>query len=374
METRTLSGYYVLITGGGTVAPVDAVRVMANDAEGDTAVAVAKQFVTQGIKVVLVLSRLAWYKHRHDLPKGIVVLVYYTYADYVARIRQAVAEHGRPAYAIATAAVSDYGYLERPAHKTRSDGGALTVTIPPLPKEIDNWRDLFGDECRIVGFKLLTRHDDTEESLVATARRQNARARLDATFANFKEDLDGEVHPGWWVSAEGDVVRLKGTQEEVAEAIVVLTTGAFTRATTLLLYCPMTERVLFVLRSAFGPFPSVWAHPGGGEKPVDATVPGMSTRFATGVREVREEIALDYSEEPEPTETRTDHYAFWIAPDGSKRRWIVSNYLLVRPIEAIPIADGHEVVDAAWFSREEALALDLKTITRRVLRKVWPGS
>lgn len=358
MHRLTLSGY-VLITGGGTFAPADAVRGFANDAEGDTSVAVAKQFVARGVKVVLVLSKLAWYKHRFDIPKEVVVLVYFTYADYVARIREAVSVHGQPAYAISTAAVSDYGYLERPAHKTRSDGGSLTITIPALPKVIDNWRDLFGNACRIIGFKLLTRHDDTPESLVATARRQNARARLDATIANFQEDTEQPVHSIWFVLADGRAFRVSGTDDQRAAAIAAFAVSTKVKAsTTIYQRCRSTGRVLMLHRGDGGPHPNKWVPPGGGEEEGDVAMAerlGVSVQFATGIRETEEEAGIDLSGTPEPPEL-SQYVGFSSFTDdvtGATRCWFNTAMLVERDTEDVATPDDHETVGARWMARED---------------------
>lgn len=368
MELQNLSLLgYALITGGGTVAPVDAVRVWANDAEGDTSVAVARKFVERGIKVVLILSKLAWYKHQVVLADAIaagkiVVLVYYTYAEYVARIRQAVEEHGQPAYAVATAAVSDFGHLERPKNKIRSSGPKLTITAPALPKEIDNWRALFGEACRIIGFKLLTRNDDTEESLVAAARKQNARARLTATIANFKEDTSQANHSIWFVLADGRAFRVGGTGEERADAIVAFAVSTKVKAsTTLYLRCRKTGRVLMLRRGNGGPHPNKWVPPGGGEDPADVELAarlGVSIRYATGVRETHEEAIVDLAGTPEPAAMHwCVGFSSYTDAHGFTRCWFNIAILVERDEEDEVVPDNFEIVDARWLTIEEVREL-----------------
>ncbi len=220
MSIIGIPGAYALITCGGTKARVDAVRSMANDAEGDVGVEIARQFDRAGIPSVLVMSRFAWFKHRHDLPKTAVPVVFNYVDEYMASIDGVLAKYGRPAFAVSTAAVSDYGHLGPVAGKISSDKDVLELSIPRLPKVLDTWREKFGKECVIVGFKFLTRANASLQDLFAAARRQNARGRLNATVGNFKEEIGGGKHPVWWITPDGGAVRMDGWRDEVAGRIV----------------------------------------------------------------------------------------------------------------------------------------------------------
>jgi len=220
VQNDGISKQYALITGGGTKAYVDAVRSMSNDAEGDIAVEIARRFSRRDIPSLLILSRFAWFKHRNDLPKDATVIQFVYVDQYLAAIAEAVSKHGHPAFAVSTAAVCDYGYLNPVAGKISSDKETLDLSLPRLPKVLDGWREQFGRKCIIVGFKFLTKSNATREDLFAAARRQNARARLNATVANFKEEIGVGKHPVWWVTPDGGTVRLDGWRDEVAKHIV----------------------------------------------------------------------------------------------------------------------------------------------------------
>ena len=211
---------YALVTAGGTVVHLDRMRVLGNLAEGDFGVAIANAFARRGVPVVLLMSRLGCYKHRGALGEGIALCPYFTYDEYAAGIAAIVASHGPPRWACATAAVSDYGPEAPAAGKIASDQDTLEIRLRKLPKVIDTWRDRFGAQASLVGFKLLSRVDVGVDGLVAAAQRQNERARLDATVGNFAEELGGEGHPIWWVPRGGAPSRVEGTRAEVAEAIV----------------------------------------------------------------------------------------------------------------------------------------------------------
>ncbi|OGL95545.1 hypothetical protein A2348_04130 [Candidatus Uhrbacteria bacterium RIFOXYB12_FULL_58_10] len=212
---------YALLFGGGTSAPIDGVRSMTNDAEGDIAVAFAWSFAKLGVRCVLGLSRLAYYKHRDNLPKDAVAYVFKTFSEYVALIDTILVEHGKPAWALSMVAVNDYGYLDGdvPKGKMSSATDALTLTIPALPKVLDTWRGKMGRECVIVGFKFLTRANASLYDLFDAARRQNARAHLNGTVGNFKEEIGGGKHPVWWITPDGGTLRLDGWRGDVTDQL-----------------------------------------------------------------------------------------------------------------------------------------------------------
>lgn len=212
---------YALLAGGGTAAPVDAVRSMANDAEGDIAVAFAWSFAKLGVRSVLVLSRLAYYKHRGNLPKDAVVYVFKTFSQYLARLDEVVRKHGKPGFAMSMAAVNDFGYLDEDAPKGKLSSSAefLELRVPALPKVLDTWRGRFGRECVIVGFKYLTKDNATLHDLFEASMRQNARAHLHGTVGNFKEEIGGGLHPVWWVTPDGGTARIDGYRDDVADQL-----------------------------------------------------------------------------------------------------------------------------------------------------------
>lgn len=211
---------YALVTGGGTTVAVDAVRTMSNGAKGRFAVEIAAALVRRGIRCVLILSEAAHLAFRDLVPKGVEVVTFRFFAEYQAAIAATMEKYGPPAYAFSVAAVSDYGFLKKPKGKIRSDHETLTLVIPRLPKVLDGWRAQFGRQTVIVGFKLLSMADSSFEDLVAAARKQDGRAHLNATVANFLEEVNGGLHPCWWVTPDGGAVRLNGFRHEVADQIV----------------------------------------------------------------------------------------------------------------------------------------------------------
>ncbi len=210
---------YALITGGGTTAPVDVIRSMANSAKGSFAIEFAQQFQRRGVPVVLVLSKVANAFNGSRIPKGVEVLLYETYDDYIRTIACLLSRRGQPAYALSAAAVSDFGKLEPVVGKI-SSGGKLTLELDPLPKVLDSWRPQMGKACTIVGFKLMSAQTSTVAQVLAAARKQNKRARLNMTLANIKEEITGGIHPVWMVTPDGGTVRIDGYADEVARQVV----------------------------------------------------------------------------------------------------------------------------------------------------------
>lgn len=220
MRKLTLnSTVYALLTIGGTEEPLDGVRSLANHAEGDYGVEAAKAFLECGIRVIIVAGRKAQLKHAFWLAttRNVSTVPFSSIASYDAAIEGIVRDNGQPAYAFATAAISDF-IGTGSTGKVASDQ-PYCPTLMPAAKSIDGWRALFGRRCFIVGFKYLAEGASVAEVL-RKAREQNHRAHLNATFANLKGEIGEGLHPGWIVKPDGGAIRLEGKRSRVAEQLV----------------------------------------------------------------------------------------------------------------------------------------------------------
>ena len=209
----------VLITSGGTIAPIDDVRILTNRSTGRFATALAEACLTRGANVTYIattpqtagpletparrydamidpaeirqtlMSHLArgWNHHgqlrRVDLSKG-------TVADY-AQVLQHHCESQRWDLVLLAAAVSDYEPVPE-SGKISSDSEEITLTLKRTPKVIRNVRDWIGPNTKLAGFKLTSGASDLELTEIATKACQVNRA--DWTIANDQSSLNQGRH------------------------------------------------------------------------------------------------------------------------------------------------------------------------------------
>lgn len=199
----------VLITSGGTVAPIDDVRVITNRSTGRFAASLAMAWLRQGASVTYLATtpttigplelptmRIdqatevqelrhrfmhaitdAWHfggkLKRIDLAEG-------TVGDYAAEL-QLVCRSRQWDFVMLAAAVSDFEPLPA-AGKIDSDAEEIEIRLKRTPKVIRQVRDWVGENARLIGFKLTSGSDDSV--LEAIAREACRRNRADATIGN----------------------------------------------------------------------------------------------------------------------------------------------------------------------------------------------
>lgn len=197
----------VVVTGGGTVAPVDDVRRLTNVSTGRLAAAIAESFLARGASVWHVhapsaeiplkrharydldatdpsaeldrLTRLRrrWLDVRHRL--HLVPLREGTVAEYAGVLRSTLA--ARPIdVAVLTMAASDFEPEPYPG-KLSSDSDSLVVQCRRTPKVIRSVRD-WSPPAYLVGFKLLS--DAPHDELIRRAEEAGRINRADLTVAN----------------------------------------------------------------------------------------------------------------------------------------------------------------------------------------------
>ena len=212
---------YVLITAGGTSVPIDGVRKITNSAKGALGVALAKAYSSLGWEVKLFCTEMT--SARYDVSPGVEVIHYDTFDEYVSGLQKIVDTHGQPSIALSTAAVSDFGVDRHPGKMHVLQ----TLTFHPLPKVLSTWREQFGRNCYIVGFKLLDPETETFDDLLSAARSQNERAHLDLTVANFKPWGTNKKNDGkrdlYLVKPDGSHIPLSGSLSEISERLVDFT-------------------------------------------------------------------------------------------------------------------------------------------------------
>jgi phosphopantothenoylcysteine decarboxylase/phosphopantothenate--cysteine ligase len=149
----------VLITGGPTPVPIDAVRMLSNRFSGATAIAIAQDFYRAGAQVKLLLSGT-------NLPSPSWIPT--QRVDSFDAYRQACAES--PAdLGIFSAAVADYQLSQRHHGKLPSGQDELKLTLVPTQKVVSEWRKTHPDS-KLISFKLEAGLSDQELIDVARAR------------------------------------------------------------------------------------------------------------------------------------------------------------------------------------------------------------
>jgi phosphopantothenate-cysteine ligase len=207
----------VLVTGGGTSAPIDDVRTITNVSTGRFAAAISESCLARGQHVwhlhapsaQLPLLRRARFDLERDDPAGefdrlralhqewkavrdrlhLLPLQSGTVADYARNLRH-ILETQSIHVAFLAMAVSDY----EPAPidgKLGSDESELVIHCGRTPKVIRSVRD-WAPSIYLVGFKLLSRV--TTPELIRQAEASGRINRADLTVANDLQTLVAGVH------------------------------------------------------------------------------------------------------------------------------------------------------------------------------------
>ncbi|HEY2158850.1 MAG TPA: phosphopantothenoylcysteine decarboxylase [Isosphaeraceae bacterium] len=196
----------ILVTGGGTVAPIDDVRQITNSSSGRFSSGITEAALERGGRVWHLhtpgailpfheatrfdpdadfsaeVDRLRRVKAGRDAVRDNLTLVPLrtgTVPEYAEALRSILAEHPIDVAFLAMA-VSDYAPVPG-SGKLSSDAEELMIRCRRLPKVICSARD-WAPDVFLVGFKLTS--GATEEEILARARRANEITRADLTVAN----------------------------------------------------------------------------------------------------------------------------------------------------------------------------------------------
>jgi phosphopantothenoylcysteine decarboxylase/phosphopantothenate--cysteine ligase len=147
----------VLVTSGGTVEPVDGVRVLTNTSTGRTGALIATRLARGGHDVVLLRARGA---ARPDTP--CTEETFFTFADLAAALERHLGTERFDAI-IHAAAVSDFrvdgtiaaeGAVQPAGAGKLASGSSPLLRLLPNPKLVDRLRGLSPAPLRVVAFKL----------------------------------------------------------------------------------------------------------------------------------------------------------------------------------------------------------------------------
>ncbi len=202
-----LQGKKVLVIGGGTAEPVDAVRKLANNSSGKMAVACVTQAFLRDARVSF------WYGiGTESVPDGIANVVDFKTID---DLKKLINKHHVHEFdiVIVCAALSDF-IPEKKTDKISSAQQMLSIQCKPAEKIIPLLRKKTKDAI-LIGFKLET----DRENLVSKAVDLQEKHNLQFVVANLATNmniLQGEV---WIVDGKENVIHLKGKKTMIADGI-----------------------------------------------------------------------------------------------------------------------------------------------------------
>lgn len=207
-------GLRILVTGGGTREPIDAVRYIGNHSSGRTAATLVDTLQRLGHEVTwlggagAVAPRAAVACYRFD-----------AFSDLASELEARLGEQHFDAI-IHAAAVSDFsvdpGCLEGAGHGKLSSGDGLELRLTPNPKLLHRLRDWsLNPSVRVVGFKLTVGADEATQA--AAVERVFADGASDFVVHNDTTRMVDGRHPFTLVGPARDQVEIEG-----AEALATL--------------------------------------------------------------------------------------------------------------------------------------------------------
>lgn len=205
--TKPLTGRKVLVTAGGTIEPIDDVRVITNKSSGKMGVAIAEAAKLAGADVLLLRS------HTSVTPRLAVDEMVFDTADSLEKLMRTYC----PSYDICihAAAVSDFSVKNIHTGKTSSDK-PLALELEPRKKILESIKT-YNPHIFLVAFKAELGVSD--ETLVRLAQERLGNAHADLIIANdvgragvgFQSD-ENEV---FVIDTKGKVVHLPSAPKSV---------------------------------------------------------------------------------------------------------------------------------------------------------------
>lgn len=199
----------VLVTGGGTREPIDAVRFIGNRSTGRTAAALADALQARGFAVTW-LGGAGAAKPRDA---GVRQARYETFDDLSRQLEHLLGEYRFDAV-VHAAAVSDFsidraGALSGAEARKLGSESAVNLALKPNPKLLRRLRGWSVDrDLCVVGFKLTVNADDAARD--AAVGRLFEGGACDLVVHNDLADIDERRHPFRVVDASGAVTALEG--------------------------------------------------------------------------------------------------------------------------------------------------------------------
>lgn len=167
-ENLNLRGKKILVTGGGTIEPIDPVRYIGNRSSGKMGYELAAAARRQGADVILISAR--------DLPA--IDGVQFVKVESAEEMRTAVlSEYDTADAVIMSAAVSDYRVKNVAAQKIKKDADTLTLELVKNP-------DILKELGRLKKSQVLIGFAAETENLLEYARKKLEEKNLEMIVAN----------------------------------------------------------------------------------------------------------------------------------------------------------------------------------------------
>lgn len=210
-----LAGRRILIIGGASREPIDAVRSITNESSGATAIALATEAYLRGAEVRL------WAGGLHSpLPPHLPLERWTSVGDLLAKLRRPEADLRRCDVIMVPAALSDFAPTVSEGKIDSRSVGELTLRLARTPKVLPEIRRRAGPEPWLIGFKLEAGLED--DRLVERARELGKETHANAVVANRATNLGADRAEVAWVPSAGDPTWLRGTKPEVASGLLDL--------------------------------------------------------------------------------------------------------------------------------------------------------
>jgi phosphopantothenoylcysteine decarboxylase/phosphopantothenate--cysteine ligase len=203
LTPKDLTGLRLLVTAGGTIAPIDPVRHIGNPSTGRMGLALAEAAARRGATVTVIVGHTGLPQLGEFDLRAVTVIPVTTTADLLAAVSPRMADTD---VLLAAAAPSDYAVANPSPAKIKKTGDPLTVELLPAPDVLATVGGLRRHDQVLVGFAAET-HDQ-----LAHGREKLQRKRLDAIVINDvgRPDIgfaapDNEVT---WLPAQGEAEAL----------------------------------------------------------------------------------------------------------------------------------------------------------------------
>ncbi len=170
-------GRRVVVVGGASREPIDAVRSITNDSSGRTAVALAEQAYYRGAEVVLWAGAL-----NVPIPAWLTVRPWGSVRELVELAGRRSSELAGAAAVWVPAALADYTVDAEPGKIASRDHPTLRLTLRPAPRVLPELRRRAPRPSRLVAFKLLAGR--STEALEEEGRRLQQATGADWVVAN----------------------------------------------------------------------------------------------------------------------------------------------------------------------------------------------
>ncbi|MEE4173019.1 MAG: phosphopantothenoylcysteine decarboxylase [Xanthomonadales bacterium] len=196
----------VLITGGGTREPIDAVRYIGNTSTGRTSARLAEALRARGFQVTWLGGAGAMEPEGGGIRRERFV----SFEDLEQSLQTLLGASDFDAV-VHAAAVSDFSVAERPgsADGKLSSGAGFELRLEPNPKLLDSLRAWSRNpDIDVIGFKLTVGAGEDERW--AAVRRQFAAGQSDWVVHNDADELSDAAHPFTLYSPSGAKERVEG--------------------------------------------------------------------------------------------------------------------------------------------------------------------